>query len=110
MPVVNIYAAIGAGFSDGALALTNDVLGPYFSNAPTPGTADPFAGTVMFVDPAAANTLLNIAGGAGPSPLSGFVNVVSMNCASTVNPIGRPCEIHPTAPNMVQLELDAAFE
>ena len=83
MPVVNTYAVIGAGFSDGALALTKDVLGPNFSNAPTPGTPDPFAGTVMFVDPAAANAVLNIGGGAGPSPLSGFVNAVSMGWAGS---------------------------
>lgn len=83
--VLDTYAPLGASFSDGALALSNDVLGPYFSNAPTPGTADPFAGTVMFVDPGAANAVLNIAGGVGPSPLTGFVNAVSMDYASTVD-------------------------
>lgn len=84
-PVLNTYAATGATFSDSALALSNDALGPYFSNAPTPGTSDPFAGTVMFVDPASANAWLNIAGGSFASPLTGFINEVSLDFASTVN-------------------------
>jgi hypothetical protein len=83
--VLNTYAALGASFSDGALAFTNDALGPYFSNAPTPGTADPFAGTVMVVNPGSVNAVLNIAGGSGPSPLTGFVGAVSMDYASMVN-------------------------
>lgn len=44
----------GIGFSSGALALQNDVLGPYFSNAPSPGT-------VMFTPAAAA--VMNVAAG-----------------------------------------------
>lgn len=85
VPVLNTYASIGASFTDGALALTNDAIGPYFSNAPTPGTADSLAGTVMFVDPASAGAVLNIAGGNGASPLTGFVGTVSLDYASKVD-------------------------
>ena len=86
VPVLSHYAAQGATFSDGALALSNDVLGPYFSNAPTPNNTDPLAGTVMFVDPGASNAVLNIAGG---SPLlTGFVSQVSVDYASTVDAFG----------------------
>ncbi len=83
--VLNTYAAIGASFSDSALALRNDAAGPYFSNVPTPGTSDPFAGTVMFVDPASVSAVLNIAGGNGASPLTGFVGAVSLDYASMVD-------------------------
>lgn len=83
--VLNTYADVGASFSASALALTNDGAGPYFSNVPTPGTANPFAGTVMFVDPASVNAVLNIAGGNGAHPLTGFVNAVSLDYASTVD-------------------------
>ena len=44
----------GASFTDAALGLANDALGPYFSHAPTPGT-------VMFASDATAT--LNIASG-----------------------------------------------
>lgn len=83
--VLDTYAAFGASFSASALALSNDAAGPYFSNVPTPGTANPLAGTVMFVDPAAANAVLNIAGGNGASPVTGFVGAVSLDYASTVD-------------------------
>lgn len=83
--VLDTYASIGASFSDSALALKNDAAGPYFSNVPTPGTTDPFAGTVMFVDPASANAVLNIGGGNGAQPVTGFVNAVSLDYASTVD-------------------------
>ena len=83
--VGNHYAAIGASFTEGALAFTNDALGPYFSNAPTPGTADPLAGTVMSVDAFAPNAVLNIGGGTGTFPVTGFVDQVSLDYASTVD-------------------------
>lgn len=40
---------------------------------------------MIFVNPGVTNAVLNIAGGAGPSPLTGFVNVVSMDYASSVD-------------------------
>lgn len=51
---------LGISFSPSALALSNDDLGPYFSNAPTPGT-------VMFATDASA--LMNVG--------TGFANEVS---------------------------------
>jgi hypothetical protein len=53
-------ADLGVSFSGAALALSNDALGPYFSNAPTPGT-------VMFATDASA--VMNFA--------KGFVDEVS---------------------------------
>jgi len=44
----------GVSFTDAVLALVNDELGPYFSNAPTPGT-------VIFADDATAT--MNVAAG-----------------------------------------------
>nr|WP_316639679.1 PEP-CTERM sorting domain-containing protein [uncultured Roseateles sp.] len=45
---------LGVSFTGGALALSNDVLGPYFSNAPTPGT-------VMFASD--ADAIMNVSKG-----------------------------------------------
>lgn len=45
---------LGVSFSGAALALSNDALGPYFANAPTPGT-------VMFASDASA--VMNVAAG-----------------------------------------------
>jgi len=52
-PVGDFYAPVGVTFSDSALALSNDELGPYFSNAPTPGTvmfAPDVAATMTFAE------------------------------------------------------------
>jgi hypothetical protein len=58
----------GASFSGDALALSNDALGPYFSNAPTPGS-------VMFAS--GTNAVLNVA--------AGFKDSVSFYYSSTVD-------------------------
>lgn len=56
----------GVSFTGAALAVSNDVLGPYFSNAPTPGT-------VMFA--ADATAFMNVA--------AGFTSELSFYYAST---------------------------
>ncbi|HZF31522.1 MAG TPA: VPLPA-CTERM sorting domain-containing protein [Gammaproteobacteria bacterium] len=37
-PVDGFYSALGVSFGGDALAISNDAAGPYYSNAPTPGT------------------------------------------------------------------------
>jgi len=52
--IADFYSDLGVSFSDAALALSNDELGPYFSHAPTPGT-------VMFASDSSA--VMNVAAG-----------------------------------------------
>ena len=59
----------GASFTGDALALQNDSLGPYFANAPTPGT-------IMFVAPG-SDAVLNVA--------SGFKDSISFYYSSAVD-------------------------
>ncbi len=82
--VGNLYSAQSLSFTPEAMGLANDVLGPYFTNAPTPGTTNPLAGTVMFVDPGVTSAVMNITG-AGAQVYTGFVNAVSFDYAATAD-------------------------
>lgn len=81
--VQDLYAAQGVSFTPEALALANDALGPYFLNARTPGSTDPLAGTVMFINGSEANATLNLV--ASAAGYTGFVNAVSFDYASTAD-------------------------
>jgi hypothetical protein len=83
------YATQGASFSGAALALANDgtgtgVDGAFFTNAHTPGTSNPLAGTVMFVNPVEGSAVMNITAG-GSHLFTGFINQVSFDFASTAD-------------------------
>ena len=80
-----LYAAQGISFTDPALALANDAAGLYFLNANTPGSSDPLAGTVMFVNSAESSATLNLAVGGGQQAITGFVGQVSFDFASTAD-------------------------
>lgn len=87
--VAALYAAQGISFDDAALALTNDgtgsgTSGAFFTNAPTPGSSNPLAGTVMFVDAASGSAVMNLSAGA-THPFTGFEGRVSFDYASTVD-------------------------
>ncbi len=87
--VADLYAAQGISFGEAALALANDgtgagVDGAFFTNAPTPGSSNPLAGTVMFVDAFSGSAVMNLTGGATHG-FTGFVDKVSFDYASTVD-------------------------
>ncbi len=78
-------AAQGVRWTDPALALANDALGPYFLNGNTPGSSDPLAGTVMFISGAEPGATLNLAAGGGLQGITGFVGRVAFDFASTAD-------------------------
>ena len=80
-----LYANQGIDFTGEALALANDDLGPYFSNANTPGSSEALAGTVMFVNGAEPSATLNLAAGGGLQAITGFVGQVSFDFASSAD-------------------------
>lgn len=80
-----LYSSQGVHFTGQALALANDAAGPYFLNARTPGSSDPLAGTVMFVNAAEPSATLNLAAGGGQQAITGFVGQVSFDFASTAD-------------------------
>lgn len=81
----NVGPAWGVTFGDGAIALANDVLGPYFSNAPSP---------MKVMAPVGGDSTMNVASGfvdsisfyySADSVLIGAVNVWSgLNGAGTL--------------------------
>jgi hypothetical protein len=85
--VGSLYATTGVTFSSSAIALANDgtgsgVNGAFFTNAITPGTSDPFAGTVMFVNPTDLTAVMNVAPVSG---YTGFVSAVSFDYANAMD-------------------------
>jgi hypothetical protein len=69
--IADHYAAQGVSFGGGALGLQNDVLGPYFSNAPSP------IGVMFTVD---TDSAMNVA--------QGFSGLFSFSYASTAAATG----------------------
>ena len=89
----NMGSNVGVSFTSSMLTLTNDALGPYFSNAPS-------AGTVAFVQ--GQDAFVNVASG-----FSGYLSFYYASAASLNNSVSIYSGLNGTGTLVGQLSLNA---